>query len=61
MRRATLLRTTRAVLIGLVLDAAVAALGRNWTEVSATLANLEVRTWLPVSYTHLTILKKATH
>ena len=47
MRRATLLRTTRAVLIGLVLVAAVAALGRNWTEVSATLANLEVRTWLP--------------
>ncbi|HBX82718.1 MAG TPA: hypothetical protein DEH05_16780, partial [Propionibacteriaceae bacterium] len=47
MRRATLLRTTRAVLIGLVLVAAVAALWRNWSEVSATLASLEVRTWLP--------------
>ena len=47
MRRATLVRCMRAVFLGLVLVAAVAALWRNWTEVSETLATLAVRTWLP--------------
>ncbi len=47
MSRARLLAVGRATLLVLVLVAAIVALWRNWTDVSATLASLAVRTWLP--------------